>query len=124
MKEREAKEAKALEMFKHLKEYVGKEVTCTYWWYGEKEEETADLVELSDFAYVQIGIKDIPFVSNGIAIIEIASADGKVLYANPYIEYAYNRMKEKEVDLAKEKVFGKRIVELEKKEREKEYKRK
>ena len=124
MKEREAKEAKALEMFKHLKEYVGKEVTCTYWWYGEKEEETADLVELSDFAYVQIGIKDIPFVSNGIAIIEIASTDGKVLYANPYIEYAYNRMKEKDVDLAKEKVFGKRIVELEKKEREKEYKRK
>ena len=124
MKEREAKEAKALEMFKHLKEYVGKEVTCTYWWYGEKEEETADLVELSDFAYVQIGIKDIPFVSNGIAIIEIASTDWKVLYANPYIEYAYNRMKEKEVDLAKEKGFGKRIVELEKKEREKEYKRK
>ena len=124
MKEREAKEAKALEMFKHLKEYVGKEVTCTYWWYGEKEKETADLVELSDFAYVQIGTKDIPFVSNGIAIIEIASTDGKVLYANPYIEYAYNRMKEKEVDLAKEKVFGKRIVELEKKEREKEYKRK
>lgn len=124
MKEREAKEAKALEMFKHLKEYVGKEVTCTYWWYGEKEEETADLVELSDFAYVQIGIKDIPFVSNGIAIIEISSTDGKVLYANPYIEYAYNRMKEKDVDLAKEKVFGKRIVELEKKEREKEYKRK
>ena len=30
----------------------------------------------------------------------------------------------KEVDIAKEKVFGKRIVELEKKEREKEYKRK
>ena len=88
MKEREAKEAKALEMFKHLKEYVGKEVTCTYWWYGEKEKETADLVELSDFAYVQIGTKDIPFVSNGIAIIEIASTDGKVLYANPYIEYA------------------------------------
>lgn len=124
MKERETKEAHALEMFKHLREHVGKEVTCTYWWYGDKEEETADLVELSDFCYIKIGIKDIPFVSNGVAIIEITSSDGKVLYANPYIEYAYNRMKEKEVDAAKEKVFGKRIVEIEKQEREEEYQRK
>lgn len=122
MKEKEAKEVKVLEMFKHLREHLGKEVTCIYWAYGDREEETADLVELSDFGYVQIGVRDIPFVSNGIAIIEIVSTDGKVLYSNPYIEYEYNRMKENEVDAAKEKVFGKRIVELEKKEREEEYK--
>ena len=114
------KETKAKEMFDKLREHIGEDVSYTGWWYGVKQEETAELREVNDFANVLIGCSGIPFVGYGAAISSITSKDGEVLYSNPNIEYGYDRRADKDVFASKRLIFGDRIVDEEQTEKEKQ----
>ena len=50
------KEAQAKVMFDKLREHIGEDVSYTGWWYGVKQEETAELRNVTDFINVEIGI--------------------------------------------------------------------
>lgn len=114
------KEAKAKAMFDKLREHIGEDVSYTGWWYGVKQEETAELREVNDFVNVLIGCSGIPFVGYGAAISDITSKDGEVLYSNPNIEYGYDRRADKDVFASKRLIFGDRIVDEEQAEKEKQ----
>ena len=103
------KEAVAKEMFNKLRKHIGKEVSYTAWWYGNKEEGTDILREVNDFCNVSIGAYSIPFVGYGSAISKIISKDGEILYSNPYIEYGYDRRDDREIFSAKRVIFGDKI---------------
>lgn len=109
----------ALAMFAKLKEHIGENVTYTGWWYGVKQEETAELKNVTDFVNVEIGCSGIPFVGYGAAISSIVSKDGEVLYSNPNIEYGYDRRADKDIFASKRLIFGDEIVSAEVKEKEK-----
>ena len=113
------KESKAKSMFDKLREHIGEDVSYTGWWYGVKQEETAELREVNDFTNVLIGCSGIPFVGYGAAISDIKSKDGEVLYSNPNIEYGYDRRADKDVFASKRLIFGDRIVDAEQAEKEK-----
>lgn len=113
------KEAKAKAMFDKLREHIGEDVSYTGWWYGVKQEETAELREVNDFTNVLIGCSGIPFVGYGAAISNITSKDGEILYSNPNIEYGYDRRADKDVFASKRLIFGDRIVDAEQAEKEK-----
>lgn len=115
----EDKESKAKAMFEKLKEHIGEEVSCTWWWYGVKHEEIAKLNEVNDFINVGIGYSGIPFVGCGAAISNITSKNGEILYFNPNIENGYDRRKDKDVFDSKRLIFGDKIVDAEEKEKEK-----
>ena len=74
------KEVLAKAMFDKLREHIGEDVSYTGWWYGVKQEETAELKNVTDFVNVEIGCSGIPFVGYGAAISNITSKDGAVLY--------------------------------------------
>ncbi len=113
------KESKAKEMFDKLREHLGEIVSYTGWWYGVKQEETAELTEVNDFINVVIGCSGIPFVGYGAAISEITSKDGEVLYSNSNIEYGYDRRSDEEIFASKRLIFGDRLVDEEKAAKEK-----
>lgn len=115
----EDKESKVKNMFDKLREYIGKNVSYTGWWYGSKLEETAELKEVNDFISVVIGCTGIPFVGYGAAISNIVSEDGEILYSNPNIEERYDRRSDKDVFAAKRLIFGDRITEEQIAEKEK-----
>lgn len=112
------KESKAKAMFNKLREHIGEDVSYTGWWYGVKQEETAELGEVNDFTNVVIGCSGIPFVGYGAAISEITSKDGEVLYSNPNIEYGYDRRSDEEIFASKRLIFGDRLVDAEQTEKE------
>ena len=116
---KEDTEIKAKAMFDKLREHIGEDVSYTGWWYGVKQEETAELREVNDFTNVLIGCSGIPFVGYGAAISDIISKDGEVLYSNPNIEYGYDRRTDKDVFASKRLIFGDRIVDEEQAEKEK-----
>ena len=109
------KEAQAKVMFDKLREHIGEDVSYTGWWYGVKQEETAELRNVTDFINVEIGYSGFPFVGYGAAISSITSKDGEVLYSNPNIEYGYDRRAAEDVFASKRLIFGDRIVDAEKK---------
>lgn len=113
------KESKAKTMFDKLREHIGENVSYTGWWYGSKQEETAELREVNDFSNVVIGCSGIPFVGYGAAISNIVSKDGEILYSNPNIEENYDRRSDKAVFASKRLIFGDRIVEEQIAEKEK-----
>lgn len=113
------KESKAKTMFDKLREHIGENVSYTGWWYGSKQEETAELREVNDFSNVVIGCSEIPFVGYGAAISNIVSKDGEILYSNPNIEENYDRRSDKAVFASKRLIFGDRIVEEQIAEKEK-----
>lgn len=113
------KEATAKAMFDKLREHIGEDVSYTGWWYGAKQEETAELREVNDFTNVVIGCSGIPFVGYGAAISDITSKDGEVLYSNPNIEYGYDRRRDEQIFESKRLIFGDRIVDEEKAAKEK-----
>lgn len=108
------KESKAKAMFDKLREHIGENVSYTGWWYGAKQEETAELREVNDFTNVVIGCTGIPFVGYGAAICDITSKDGEVLYSNPNIEYGYDRRSDEEIFASKRLIFGDKLVDKEK----------
>lgn len=112
------KESKAKAMFDKLREHIGEDVSYTGWWYGAKQEETAELREVNDFINVVIGCSGIPFVGYGAAISDITSKDGEILYSNPNIETNYDRRADKDVFASKRLIFGDRIVDAEQAEKE------
>lgn len=112
------KETKAKAMFDKLREHIGENVSYTGWWYGARQEETAELREVNDFINVVIGCSGIPFVGYGAAISDITSKDGEVLYSNPNIEANYDRRADKDVFASKRLIFGDRIVDAEQAEKE------
>lgn len=114
------KEAQAKAMFDKLREHIGEDVSYTGWWYGVKQEETAELRNVTDFINVEIGCSGIPFVGYGAAISSITSKDGEVLYSNPNIEYGYDRRAAEDVFASKRLIFGDRIVDAEVAEKEKQ----
>ena len=114
------KEAQAKVMFDKLREHIGEDVSYTGWWYGVKQEETAELRNVTDFINVEIGYSGIPFVGYGAAISSITSKDGEVLYSNPNIEYGYDRRAAEDVFASKRLIFGDRIVDAEVAEKEKQ----
>lgn len=113
------KESKAKAMFDKLREHIGENVSYTGWWYGAKQEETAELREVNDFTNVVIGCSGIPFVGYGAAISDITSKDGEVLYSNPNIEYGYDRRADEQIFASKRLIFGDRLVDEEKAAKEK-----
>ena len=113
------KETKAKAMFDKLREHIGENVSYTGWWYGAKQEETAELREVNDFTNVVIGCSGIPFVGYGAAISDITSKDGEVLYSNPNIECRYDRRTDEQIFESKRLIFGDRIVDEEKAAKEK-----
>lgn len=114
------KEDQAKAMFDKLREHIGEDVSYTGWWYGVKQEETAELRNVTDFINVEIGCSGIPFVGYGAAISSITSKDGEVLYSNPNIEYGYDRRAAEDVFASKRLIFGDRIVDAEVAEKEKQ----
>ena len=112
------KESKAKAMFDKLREHIGEDVSYTGWWYGVKQEETAELRNVNDFVNVEIGCSGIPFVGYGAAISSITSKDGEVLYSNPNIESGYDRRSDKDIFASKRLIFGDRIVDAEQAEKE------
>ena len=112
------KESKAKAMFEKLREHIGEDVSYTGWWYGVKQEETAELKNVTDFINVEIGYSGIPFVGYGAAISNITSKDGEVLYSNPFIESEYDRRKAEDIFASKRLIFGDRIVDAEQAEKE------
>lgn len=114
------KEAQAKAMFDKLREHIGEDVSYTGWWYGVKQEETAELRNVTDFINVEIGYSGFPFVGYGAAISSITSKDGEVLYSNPNIEYGYDRRAAEDVFASKRLIFGDRIVDAEVAEKEKQ----
>ena len=114
------KETKAKAMFDKLREHIGEDVSYTGWWYGVKQEETAELRNVNDFINVEIGCSGIPFVGYGAAISSITSKDGEVLYSNPNIEYGYDRRAAEDVFASKRLIFGDKIVDAEVAEKEKQ----
>ena len=112
------KESKAKAMFEKLREHIGEDVSYTGWWYGVKQEETAELKNVTDFINVEIGYSGIPFVGYGAAISNITSKDGEVLYSNPFIEPEYDRRKAEDIFASKRLIFGDRIVDAEQAEKE------
>lgn len=104
------KESKAKAMFDKLREHIGEDVSYTGWLYGIKQEETAELKNVTDFINVEIGHSGIPFVGYGAAISNITSKDGEVLYSNPFIESEYDRRKAEDILASKRLIFGDRIV--------------
>lgn len=114
------KEVQAKAMFDKLRQHIGEDVSYTGWWYGVKQEDTAELREVNDFINVLIGCSGIPFVGYGAAISNITSKDGEVLYSNPNIEYGYDRRADKDVFASKRLIFGDRIVDAEVAEKEKQ----
>lgn len=114
------KETKAKAMFDKLREHIGEDVSYTGWWYGVKQEETAELRNVNDFINVEIGCSGIPFVGYGAAISIITSKDGEVLYSNPNIEYGYDRRAAEDVFASKRLIFGDKIVDAEVAEKEKQ----
>ena len=112
------KESKAKAMFDKLREHIGEDVSYTGWWYGVKQEETAELKNVTDFINVEIGCSGIPFVGYGSAISNITSKDGEVLYSNPFIESKYDRRKAEDIFASKRLIFGDRIVDAEQAEKE------
>ena len=114
------KESKAKAMFDKLREHIGEDVSYTGWWYGVKQEETAQLRNVTDFINVEIGCSGIPFVGYGAAISSITSKDGEVLYSNPNIEYGYDRRASEDIFASKRLIFGDRIVDAEVAEKEKQ----
>lgn len=112
------KESKAKAMFDKLREHIGEDVSYTGWWYGAKQEETAELREVNDFINVVIGCSGIPFVGYGAAISDITSKDGEILYSNPNIETNYDRRADRDVFASKRLIFGDRIVDAEQAEKE------
>lgn len=114
------KEVQAKAMFDKLREHIGEDVSYTDWWYGVKQEETAELRNVTDFINVEIGCSGIPFVGYGAAISSIISKDGEVLYSNPNIEYGYDRRAAEDVFASKRLIFGDRIVDAEVAEKEKQ----
>lgn len=107
------KESKAKAMFDKLREHIGENVYYTGWWYGVKQEETAELRNVNDFVNVEIGCRVIPFVGHGAAISSITSKDGEVLYSNPNIEFGYDRRSDKDIFASKRLIFGDSIVDKE-----------
>ena len=104
------KEKTAKAMFDKLKEHIGDVVTYTGWWYGVKQEETAELREVNDFVNVVIGSSGIPFVGYGAAISNITTINGEVLYSNPNIEIGYDRRLDNDIFASKRLIFGDKIV--------------
>ncbi len=117
-KKEQDKESKAKAMFDKLREHIGEDVSYTGWWDGAKQEETAELREVNDFINVVIGCSGIPFVGYGVAISDITSKDGEILYSNPNIETNYDRRTDKDVFTSKRLIFGDRIVDAEQAEKE------
>lgn len=118
------KEDLAKAMFDKLREHIGEDVSYTGWWYGVKQEETAELKNVTDFVNVEIGCSGIPFVGYGAAISNITSKDGEVLYSNPNIENGYDRRSDKDIFASKRLIFGDNIVNKEealKAQRDKEW---
>lgn len=112
------KESKAKAMFDKLREHIGEDVSYTGWWYGVKQEKTAELRNVNDFVNVEIGCSGIPFVGYGAAISSITSKDGEVLYSNPNIESGYDRRSDKDIFASRRLIFGDRIVDAEQAEKE------
>lgn len=114
------KESNAKTMFHNLKKHIGEEVSYTGWEYGAKVEGTAELKDVVDFKYVQIGDTSRPFIGYGSAISNIISKDGIILYSNPFIESKYDVRNLEGIYDAMRLMFGNKIVEDKKKEKEQE----
>lgn len=112
--EKTDKESVAKAMFDKLEKHTGEEVTCTWWWYGTKQETTDELFYVENFLLIQIGLIEIPFVDYGMAISSIIAKNGEVLYLNSYIEDGYNITDPIAIYESKSKIFGSKIVEDEK----------
>lgn len=105
-------------MFHKLKNFVGKKVKYTMWYYGKLYEENGVLEEINDFLNVKIGCNVIPFIGFCCAVSSIISLDGEVLYFNPNIEN-YNCVTDEEVLEVRRISFGRKFVEEEIKQKEK-----
>lgn len=106
------KEIKAKAMFDKLREHIGEEVSYTAWLNGIKRKKTEKLIEVNDFSNVVIGIFKIPFVESDIAISNIISKNGEVLYLNPYIGSSYDIRTDEEVFDFRKLIFGNRTADM------------
>ena len=94
-------------MFDKLRSHIGETVRIYMWYYGEPREVEDVLSEVKDFQGIKITRQYIPLVGHGAAISQIESANGEVLYFNPYIEDEYDRRDEISMREAQNLSFGK-----------------
>lgn len=99
-------------MFHKLKKFVGKNVKCSMWYYGDLCKINDVVEEIDDFFNIKIGDIVIPFIGFCCAISSITSLDGEVLYFNPNVEN-YNCVTNEEILDARRISFGEKFVEEE-----------
>lgn len=108
-KRKEQEKAKAKAVLDKLRKHLYEEVSCTWWWYGTKQEMTGTIDDIEDFVFVGINGTMIPFVAANMALSEITSPNGEILYLNPYIEDGYNKESTTSIYKIQRLIFGNEI---------------
>lgn len=111
------KENSIQEMFKKLKDNLGKNVTCIYWQEGILKIDILKLAVVENYRYIATGnieeldTEIIQFISYDECIISIEDMNGNILYQNNTFEEKFQRINSEEELIKIEKlIFGENYI--------------
>ncbi|MBQ6285195.1 MAG: hypothetical protein IJK67_02655 [Bacilli bacterium] len=104
---------RVLDMFKKLKEHVGKKIDCEYWYDGKLVTDTITLAGVKYYDGIEYTDEYSPFhryisfIGSRVAIKTIKlSSNNEVLYHNPTVGVRYDKTDIDSIDKAKARFYG------------------